>query len=154
MSIVKRRKSDSRGSKSCHKTEQNGYTGTRVSTIARLIHGMLKTYTAALLIKQKHHSLSVIALIGPFRKLTVDVAIELAPLIVAVDVALCCCCTCVELMTADTANLALAVSSVNLDVGCEEKECSNVGYGVSRSQVWWRRSCSCCSLCICSNCSW
>lgn len=36
---------------------------------------------------------SVIAFIGPFNKLTVEVAIELAPFIVAVEVALCCCCT-------------------------------------------------------------
>lgn len=60
---------------------------------------------------------SVIAFIGPLRIFRDDVAIELAPFIVAVDVALFCCCTCVEFMTADTANLALAVSSVNRDVG-------------------------------------
>lgn len=78
---------------------------------------------------------SEIALIGPLRIFKVEAAIELAPLMVAVEVALCCCCTCVEFITAETANLALAVSRVKRDVGCEEKECSNVGYELSRSQV-------------------
>lgn len=66
--------------------------------------------------------LSVIVLIGPLSKLIVVVAIELAPFIVAVEVALCCCWTWVEFITADTANLALAVSRVNLEVGCEEND--------------------------------
>lgn len=66
--------------------------------------------------------LSVIVLIGPLSKLIVVVAIELAPFIVAVEVALCCCWTWVEFITADTANLALAVSRVNLEEGCEEND--------------------------------
>jgi len=70
-----------------------------------------------MLILLSKHLLSVTVLIGPLSKLMVVVAIELAPLIVAVEVAHCCCCTCVEFITADTANLALAVSRVNLDVG-------------------------------------
>ena len=43
-----------------------------------------------------------------------------------------------EFLTADAANLALAESTVNLDVGCELNECSRFNM-----LSWSRNNCSC-----------
>lgn len=62
--------------------------------------------------------------------------------------------TCVVLITADTANLALAESNINRDVGWDEKDWSRPEHpALSKSQVVCFNSCSSWSLCICNNCS-
>lgn len=57
-------------------------------------------------------------------------------------------------ITADTANLALSESNVNLEVGCEEKECSKPLHELLRSEVSCLSNCSCCARVICRSCSW
>lgn len=62
--------------------------------------------------------------------------------------------TCVVFITADTANLALAESNINRDVGCEENDWSNPEHpAVSNSQVVCFNNCSSWSRCIWRSCS-
>ena len=57
-------------------------------------------------------------------------------------------------ITADTANLALSESNVNLEVGWEEKECSKPLHELLRSELSCFSNCSCCARVICRSCSW
>lgn len=64
--------------------------------------------------------------------------------------------TCVVFITADTANLALAESNINLDVGCDENDWSNPELPAD-SKLLCFNNCSSWSRCIlrsCSLCDW
>lgn len=54
----------------------------------------------------------------------------------------------------DIVNLVLSEFNVNLEVGCEEKECFKLLYELLRFEVFCLSNCFCCVRVICRSCFW